>query len=228
MCLPRAILQWDGGTMAKTASERLAEEIALAQLRKKIPPLFTPEDLGGRPTPEELPMSLWLHGELDEPTLVAFNAFGLDHRSVSDWHALVSHLARVLFPKRRPPGAPRRWTDERLCLLLAHVAACKRKDPEASDTAICIRIKKKWPKESPGTLRRVLQYARDPALNGVLARMAYDRITQQMLREAAAACGVTVTKDAFWTEAEEKNIVSKAVRAAVEKAIEEADKLWGH
>jgi uncharacterized protein YggE len=51
-------------------------------------------------------------------------------------------------------------------------------------------------------------------------------LTQQMLREAAAACGVT--EDVSWTEAVEKNVLSKAMQAAVRKAIEEADKLWGH
>jgi hypothetical protein len=47
-----------------------------------------------------------------------------------------------------------------------------------------------------------------------------------MLRAAAAACGVT--KDTSWTEADEHNVLSKAIQAAAEKAIEEADKLWGH
>jgi hypothetical protein len=50
-------------------------------------------------------------------------------------------------------------------------------------------------------------------------------LTQQMLLEAAAACGVS--EDASWTEAVEKNVLSTAMQAAVRKAIEEADKLWG-
>jgi hypothetical protein len=45
-----------------------------------------------------------------------------------------------------------------------------------------------------------------------------------MLREAAGA----LMKKASWTEADEKYVLSKAHRTALTKAIEEADKLWGH
>ena len=82
------------------------------------------------------------------------------------------------------------------------------------------------PNDNPARLRRVLQDARNPARNDLLARTAYGLLTQQMLREAAASCGVT--EDASWTEAVEKNVLFKAMQAAVRKAIEEADKLWGH
>jgi hypothetical protein len=259
-------LQWDGGdggTMAKkdAASKRLAQEIAFAELVKKVPPLFTEEDLKKVPprfTPEELPppapeelpppapeelpallrlgvswsLLLGSYGKdaVERSILDAFQAFGLDHRSLSDWRALVSHLAHVLFPTPRPSGAPRKWTDERLCKLLADVAAYKRKNPEASDVAICIWLKKKWPKHSPERLRRVLQDARNPARNDLLARTAYGLLTQQMLREAAAApCGVTEDAPWSWTGVDEKTnvVLSRAMRAAVWKAIEEADKLWG-
>ena len=48
--------------MAKkdAASKRLAEEIALAELLKKVPPLFTLEELPAPPAPEELPALLQL------------------------------------------------------------------------------------------------------------------------------------------------------------------------
>ena len=229
--------------MAKkdAVSKRLAEEIAFAELVKRTPPLFPPEELPAPPAPEELPALLQLGdpwtGPASErplgfgtdaserPIRDAFKAFGLDHRNLSDWRALVFHLAHVLFPTPRPPGAPREWTDERLCRLLADVATCKRRNPKASDAAICRWLSKKW-STKPETLRRVLQDARNPARNGKLAKTADDLVTQQILRAAAAACGV-LTKDAPWTEADEKNVLSKATQAAVEKAIEEADKLWG-
>jgi hypothetical protein len=166
----------------------------------------------------------------ERPILDAFKAFGLDHRSLRDWYSLVSHLARVLFPTPRPPGAPRKWSDERLCKLLADVVTYKRKHPEASDTAICNWLSKKWSKK-PGTLRRVLLDARNPARNDLLARTAYGLLTQQMLREAAAVpCGVTEDAPWSWTGADEKTnvVLSRAMQAAVRKAIEEADKLWGH
>src|SRR6516162_7242912 len=209
----------DGGTMARKdgASQRLASEIALAKRIKALEE--TPKEaleetptladlttkplglgcLGGtfrEPQLNEYP--LWgLHSDLypldenapwDRPILDAFKAFELDPRYLSHWRQLLGHLSYVLFPGRRP-GAPRRWTDEQLCRLLADVAAYKRKNPEASDTAICKWLKKKWPDDTPGRLRRVLQDARNPARNDLLARTAYDLMTPQMLREA-------VTKDA--------------------------------
>jgi hypothetical protein len=240
---PAPPFQWDGGdggTMAKkdAASKRLAEEIALAKHIKKAreeTPKKVPEETQERPAglagslfgclaPEYLPLdenAIW-----NRPILKAFKEFDLDPGYLSEWHQLLGHLAYVLFPEHRP-GAPRKWTEEQLCRLLADVAAYKRKNPKASDTAICIRLKKNWPKHSPGRLRRVLQDARNPARNDLLARTAYyGLLTQQMLREAAASCGVT--EDASRTEAVEKNVWSKAFEAAVRKAIEEADKLWGH
>jgi hypothetical protein len=217
----------------ETLKKALDEEMprGLADLFTK--PLGWPYKFTELPLDENAPRLLFpWELELDEnalwdkPILDAFKAFGLDHRYVSHWRQLLGHLAYVLFPEHRP-GAPRKWTDERLCRLLADVAAYKRKNPEASDTAICIWLKKSWPEYSPGRLRRVLQDARNPARNDLLAKTAYyGLLTQQMLREAAASCGVT--EDASWTEAVEEKLLSKAMQAAVRKAIEEADKLWGH
>ena len=100
--------------MAKkdAASKRLAEEIAFAELLKTVPPL-TLEELPAPPAPEELPALLQLRvpglgsygrDASERPILDAFKAFGLDHRSLSDWYSLVSHLARVLFHKIIPTG----------------------------------------------------------------------------------------------------------------------------
>ena len=223
--------------MAKkdAVSKRLAEEIALAERINEIKdsPSRSLLDLANPDEKEKLAASLWLHekGPFVGPIHAAFKAFGLDHRSIDDWYNLLAHLARVLFPTPRPPGAPREWTDERLCRLLADVAAYKRENPKASDTAICNWLKRNWPKHSPGRLRRVLQDVRNPARNDLLARTAYDLLTQQMLREAAAApCGVTEDAPSSWTGADEKTnvVLSRAMQAAVRKAIEEADKLWGH
>jgi hypothetical protein len=223
------------------ASKRLAEEIAFAKLLKKTPPLFTPEDLGGMPATEQLPTLLWLNedpgpvwlgqglgqglglGEgdhWDKPILDAFKAFGLDHRSLSDWRALVSHLARVVFPKRRRPGAPRKWTDEQLCLLLADVAAYKRKRPEAPDTDICSWLKKKWPKNTPATLRRVLQEARNPKRNNKLAQMV--AIFERRLGPDFLALERTVEEGEVGTEAFDKEVRAKTLRWVIARA----DELW--
>ena len=137
--------------MAKkdAASKRLAEEIAFAKRindRIKDPPSLSLLDLANPDEKEKLAASLWLDEKdplLVAPILDAFKAFGLDHRSVGDWYRLATHLARVLFARRRP-GPSKKWTAERLCLLLADVAAYKRKHPKASDSAICGWLKKSY------------------------------------------------------------------------------------
>jgi hypothetical protein len=193
--------------MAKkdAASKRLAKEIALAELLKKVPPL-----LPAPPAPEELPALLQLGGPwpaslslgsgrdaLERPILAAFNAFGLDHRSLSDWYALVSHLARVLFPTPGPRGAKRKWTDERLCQLLADVAAYKRRHPKASDADICRWLQRKsYPDVSSEALRRALQDARNPKHNTELARVV--SIAQRRLGPDVTVNWVIAGADELW------------------------------
>jgi hypothetical protein len=136
--------------MAKkdAVSKRLAEEIAFAKRIKnriKDPPSLSLLDLANPDEKEELAASLWLDEKdplLVAPILDAFKAFGLDHRSFGDWYQLAAHLARVLFARRRPRPS-KKWTAERLCLLLANVAASKRKHPKASDADICRWLRKK-------------------------------------------------------------------------------------
>jgi hypothetical protein len=204
--------------MAKkdAVSKRLAKEIAVAELLKKVPPLFTQEELLALPASEELlappapeelpgllrlgrpwPASLGSYGRdaSERPMLDAFKAFGLDHRSLSDWYSLVSHLASVLFPTPRPPGAPRKWTDERLCKLLADVARYKREHPKASDTTICNWLSKKWSKE-PETLRRILPNARNPKHNTELARVV--SILQRRLGPDVTVSWVIDHADELW------------------------------
>jgi hypothetical protein len=235
---PRHPLQCDGGdggNMAKkdAVSMRLAREIALAELLKTVPPFFTLEELPAPELPapelpappalEELPALLQLggpyHGGLgssyergaaEKPILDAFKAFGLDHRSLSDWRALVFHLAHVLFPTPRPPGAPRKWTDERLCQLLAEVAAAKRKHPNASDTVICKWLEKRYRPVSAARLRRVLQDAGNPARNRVLAEAALALVTPQIRGAARALTDEELRSRVIWW------------------AIQTADKFWGH
>ena len=173
------------------ASRRLASEIALAKRIKKAreeTPKKVPEETQERPAglgspfallgesqPDGtsrwslIPESLQLNENAiwDRPILKAFKAFDLDPCYLSEWRQLLGHLAYVLFPE---PGAPRKWTDERLCKLLADVAPYKRKDPKAPDTAICNWLSKKWSKKT-GTLRRKLPNARNPKHNTELARI---------------------------------------------------------
>jgi hypothetical protein len=111
-------------------------------------------------------MSWWIeHEPWAKPTLDAFKALDLDHRRISGWCLLLMHLARVLFPNERRSGRPRKWTYDRLCMLLADVAVLKRKHPKAPDTDICKWLKKKWPNDKPARLRRVLHDARRAVLS---------------------------------------------------------------
>jgi hypothetical protein len=199
--------------MAKkdAVSKRLEEEIALAKrIKDRIndPHSFSLLDLANPNEKEELAASLWLN-EKDPffvgPSLDAFKAFGLDHRNDGDWYKLVAHLARVLFTRRRP-RPPKKWPTERLCLLLADVAAYKRKRPKAPDTDICrwLLSKKSYADEkSWEALRRALQDARNPKRNSELAEMA-DLVARKVTGN--------------WTRALDEAVTAKAVSWVIEDA----------
>ena len=204
--------------MAKkdAVSKRLAEEIDFAKHiknSKKDSPSFSLLDLASPDEKEKLAASLWSDEKdpvLVGPVLAAFKSFGLDHRSSGDWNSLAIHLARVLFTRRRP-GPSKKWTAERLCLLLADVAAYKRKNPEASDSEICgwlHRHNKSYAHESSETLRRALQDARNPKRNSDLAQMA-GLLARQVTENWTTALDETAT---VW---------------AVSRLIEDADERWG-
>ncbi|WP_426608854.1 hypothetical protein [Bradyrhizobium sp. McL0616] len=44
----------------------------------------------------------------------AFEAFKLDHRNPWSWRQLVLYFAHVEFKEKRPPGAKKVWTDDRI------------------------------------------------------------------------------------------------------------------
>ena len=197
-------------------SKRLALEIALAkrikkaraESAKKVPEATQERPaglgspfalLGAQPdgtgrwclVPEYLQLdenAIW-----DRPILKAFKAFDLGPYYLSEWRQLIGHLAYVLFPE---PGAPRKWTDERLCRLLADVAVLKRKHPKAPDTAICKWLEKKWPNDKRVRLRRVLQVARNPKHNTELARVV--SILQRRLDPDVTVSWVIARADALW------------------------------
>jgi hypothetical protein len=203
--------------MAKkdAVSKRLAEEIAFAKRindRIKDPPSLSLLDLANPDEKEKLAASLWLDEKgplLVAPILEAFKAFGLDHRSIGDWYRLAAHLARVLFARRRP-GPSKKWTEERLCLLLADVAAYKRRHPKASDPAICgwLHNKKSYAHVTVEALRRALQDARNPKRNSDLAQVA-DLVAREVTGN--------------WTRAHDEAATVKGVSLVIENA----DKLWG-
>jgi hypothetical protein len=179
--------------------------------RSKDAPSLSLLDLANPDEKEKLAASLWVDEKdplLVAPILGAFKAFGLDHRSFGDWHQLAVHLARVLFARRRP-GPSKKWTAERLCRLLADVAAYKRKYPKALDADICRWLhKKSHAHVTSEALRRALQDARNPKCNSDLAQMA-----DLVAREATGN----------WTTALDETTTAKGVSWVIESA----DKLWG-
>src|SRR5262249_617789 len=79
------------------------------------------------------------------------------------WRELIWHFAFAHFPPARKKGPPKKWNDDRWCKLLSDLGEVKASRPTASDTELCINIKKRFANryrtETPGTLRRNLQYA---------------------------------------------------------------------
>jgi hypothetical protein len=109
-------------------------------------------------------------GELDEPIRKAFDAFRYDPNNPFHWRMLIWHFAFAHFPPPRKKGAPTRWDDDRWCQLLSDFGEVKASSrPNASETKICNHIKKRFGKRYPTitatTLRKNLQYARDPSRN---------------------------------------------------------------
>jgi len=179
-----------------SASERLKESIEAA--RNPLPSLIAlGRELGMIPEAPQVRIdwndpaqralgaheALRLLDELDEPIRKAFAAFGYNPDNPFHWRMLLWHFANAHFPPPpRKGGAPKRWDDIRWCKLLSDFGEVKASRPTASDAEVCINIKKRfahrYATEDPGTLRRNLQYARDPSRNGILAQIR-DRFAVQ-------------------------------------------------
>jgi hypothetical protein len=179
-----------------SASERLKESIEAA--RNPLPDLIAlGREFGMIPEAPQVRIdwndpaqralgaheALRLLDELDEPIRKAFAAFGYNPDNPFHWHMLLWHFANAHFRPPRKGGAPKRWDDIRWCKLLSDFGEVKASSrPTASDAEVCINIKKRFAhrygKETAGTLRRNLQYARDPSRNGILAQIR-DRFAVQ-------------------------------------------------
>jgi hypothetical protein len=146
-----------------------------------------------------------------KPLRAAFTAFNGDPKDPFEWRQLLICFADAHFG-RGEPGSPKRWTDERLCQLLADVAAAKAAHPNATDANICRCLIKKGGKTVYGnvrdvTLRRKLQDARNPALNRQLAIIVE---------------GQMMAADIARTEADEKRTRAELLK----RVIRDADKRW--
>ena len=122
------------------------------------------------------------------PVLAAFKEFGFDPRNPFHWRNLLVYFADAHFGKPRPGGRSRGWTDEKLHQLLEDFAQLKRASPEKNESAICDslrrdqddRFERRYKNLSKATIRRKLQDARNPKLNGAL-RLELDALVADWL-----------------------------------------------
>jgi hypothetical protein len=133
-------------------------------------------------------------GELDEPIRKAFDAFGYDPLNPFHWRKLISHFANAHFPPLLRKALQRNGTmldGASYCLTSAEVKASR---PNASDNEVCINVKKRFRQRyetvEAATLRRNLQYARDPSRNGILAHFR-DRFAVQIREWAITQPGAS-------------------------------------
>jgi hypothetical protein len=198
-----------------SASERLKESIEAA--RNPLPPERSLIALGRKygmipEAPQEVDWNnrarravcadeaLRLNlGELDEPIQKAFAVFGYDPNNPFDWRKLIWHFAFAHFPPPPKKGPPTKWDDVRWCQLLSDFGEVKASRPNASDNEVCFNIKKRfaqrYAREKADTLRRNLQYARNPSRNGMLASLR-DRFAMEIRNWAIAQFGGSTSPEA--------------------------------
>ena len=115
-----------------------------------------------------------------EPLQKAFNEFGLSPAYPFAWRLLIYAFAEVHFGTHKSAaGRPKKWTGERWCRLLSDFNQIQERNPKVtSKTALCGHLKNdrelkdRYAKVSKDTIRRNLPYARDPARNQILKRLA--------------------------------------------------------
>ena len=104
----------------------------------------------------------------------AFDAFKLDRKNPFNWRLMIGLLAYTHFGDPRRRGREKEWTTQRYCQLLEDIDRLKWRNARLSDTKACELLKKgkfkaRYEKQTPGRLRGVLQEARNPHKNVVLA-----------------------------------------------------------
>ena len=90
---------------------------------------------------EQAEMALTVH--LSEPLENCFRAFGLDPAKPLSWRLLLYIFAETHFGSRKPrSGAPVKWSDQRLCELLADFSQLRARHPKKSQEQLCDLLKK--------------------------------------------------------------------------------------
>ena len=107
-----------------------------------------------------------------------FQEFGLDPNNPFAWRLLVYVFAETHLGQHAKRGAPRKWTDQRRCELLSDFDQIRGRNPRLSEKRICEliktdrQVKVRYEGVSVETIRRNLQYARNPKYNGMLGTLA--------------------------------------------------------
>ena len=143
-----------------------------------------------------------------QPLWKAFKAFDFDPRNPFHWRNLLIYFADAHFGRPRWGRKPQSWTGKRLCQLLIDFAQQKRATPDKNDSEICRSLKRdkdgkfqtRYSRMSPETVRRKLQDARNPALNGPL-RQALDIAMAEWLPRLQAK-----VEPGRWTQGHQKMI----------------------
>jgi len=74
--------------------------------------------------------------QADRALKKAFEAFGLDPRNPFDWRKLIGYYSAAHYGSKGP-GAPRKWTDDRMCQFLSDVMRVSELHPKADITKTC-------------------------------------------------------------------------------------------
>jgi hypothetical protein len=117
----------------------------------------------------------------DEPIINAFRQADLDPVHPMSWRYLLEAFCWSHFPPKKLPGAPKQWTGDKYCQLLADIRELKGQSKTLSDRATCARLtrstkfKTRYGALSVERLRRALREARDPKYNVDLSLLVYEK-----------------------------------------------------
>lgn len=147
----------------------------------------------------------------------AFIEARLNPANPESWATLLRIFATAHFGKAKRAGTVV-WDRRKLSQLLADFATVKPSHPNIKDEGICEIIKKEFPtayaRQTTRTLRRTLQYARNPNCNATLK--FYLRIFENAVEEGAE--GEAAKSE---TKKRRRNVQSAALKMALQAIAKE-------
>jgi hypothetical protein len=199
---------------------------------ESLPPLPFPESLGKSDSYRQGLGALATFAEHAEVTLSTkslsglvenfFQEFGLDPNNPFAWRLLVYVFAETHLGQHAKRGAPRKWTDQRRCELLSDFDQIRGRNPRLSEKRICEFIKTdrqmkvRYEGVSVETIRRNLQYARNPKYNGMLGTLA-EIYTKNAIRGAGELTSENEKAIKQQALVEARHVISTAWKRATNK-----------